>query len=114
MAALSPPICDFGWEAVDFDLEGVDGRRYTLADIRGDNGTLVIFMCNHCPFVKAVIDRIVADAKALEAEGIGAIASNSSRRASGTAAVRDSSKRPRYCSARAASKPKKSGVQMAS
>ena len=73
MAALRPPICDFGWEAVDFDLEGVDGRRYTLADIQGENGTLVIFMCNHCPYVKAVIDRIVADAKALEAEGIGAI-----------------------------------------
>ena len=73
MAALRPPICDFGWEAVDFDLEGVDGRRYTLADIRGEKGTRVIFMCNHCPYVKAVIDRIVADARALEAEGIGAI-----------------------------------------
>ncbi len=73
MAALRPPICDFGWEAIDFDLEGVDGRRYTLADVRGENGTLVIFMCNHCPYVKAVIDRIGADARALEAEGIGAI-----------------------------------------
>ena len=74
MAAVSPPICEFGLKAIDFDLEGVDGRRYTLADIRGENGTLVIFMCNHCPYVLAVIDRIVADAKALEAEGIGTIA----------------------------------------
>ncbi|MCH8138758.1 MAG: redoxin domain-containing protein, partial [Proteobacteria bacterium] len=73
MAVVSPPICEFGLKAIDFDLEGVDGRRYTLADVRGENGTLVIFMCNHCPYVKAVIDRIVADAKALEAEGIGAV-----------------------------------------
>jgi peroxiredoxin len=74
MAAVSPPICEFGLKAPDFDLEGVDGRRYTLADVRGANGTLIVFMCNHCPYVKSVIDRIVADAKALEAEGIGTVA----------------------------------------
>ncbi len=72
--AATTPICDFGWKAVDFDLEGVDGRRYRLADVRGPKGTLVMFICNHCPYVKAVIDRIVRDCKELKARGIGAIA----------------------------------------
>ena len=44
MVSLQTPICDFGWKAVDFDLEGVDGRQYSLADVRGDNATLVVFM----------------------------------------------------------------------
>ncbi|MDA1133085.1 MAG: thioredoxin family protein [Proteobacteria bacterium] len=74
MVSLQTPICDFGWKAVDFDLEGVDGRRYSLADVRGSHGTLVIFMCNHCPYVKAVIDRIIRDVRALKPHGIGAIA----------------------------------------
>ncbi|MEX2009628.1 MAG: thioredoxin family protein [Dongiaceae bacterium] len=72
--AATTPICDFGWKAVDFDLEGVDGRRYRLADVRGPKGTLVMFICNHCPYVKAVIDRIVRDCKELKVRGIGAIA----------------------------------------
>ncbi len=74
MVSLQPPICDFGWRAVDFDLEGVDGRRYTLADIQGDKGTLVMFICNHCPYVKSVIDRIIRDVAELKDYGIGAIA----------------------------------------
>lgn len=74
MAATATPLCEFGWKAVDFDLEGVDGRRYTLADVRGPKGTLVMFLCNHCPYVKAVIDRIVADVAELKKHGIGAIA----------------------------------------
>ena len=73
MAAV-PPICDFGWQAVDFALEGVDGNTYRLDDVRGPNGTLVMFICNHCPYVRSVIDRIVRDVEALKAEGIGAIA----------------------------------------
>ncbi len=73
MAAV-PPICDFGWKAVDFELEGVDGKTYSLQDIRGANGTLVMFICNHCPYVRSVIDRIVRDVNDLMAEGIGAIA----------------------------------------
>jgi len=72
--AATTPICDFGWKAVDFDLEGVDGRRYRLADVRGPKGTLVMFICNHCPYVKAVIDRIVRDCKELKGHGIGALA----------------------------------------
>ncbi len=72
--AASPPICEFGWKAVDFGLDGVDGKRYALADVRGPNGTLVLFICNHCPYVKSVVDRIVRDVADLEAKGIGAVA----------------------------------------
>jgi peroxiredoxin len=53
-----------------------DGRRYTLEDVRGPKGTLVIFMCNHCPYVKAVLDRIIRDVADLREHGIGAIAIN--------------------------------------
>jgi peroxiredoxin len=67
-------ICDFGWKARDFALKGVDGKTYALADVRGSKGTLVVFICNHCPYVKASIDRIVAEAKALKDIGIGTIA----------------------------------------
>jgi len=67
-------ICDFGWKARDFALKGVDGKTYALADVRGPKGTLVVFICNHCPYVKASIDRIVAEAKALKEIGIGTIA----------------------------------------
>ncbi len=74
MAATSPPVCDFGWKAVDFDLPGVDGKRYNLATARGPKGLLVMFICNHCPYVKAVIHRIVRDARELKEHGIGCIA----------------------------------------
>jgi peroxiredoxin len=67
-------ICDFGWKARDFALKGVDGKTYSLADVRGNNGTLVVFLCNHCPFVKAVISRIVEEAKALAKIGVGTMA----------------------------------------
>jgi hypothetical protein len=67
-------ICDFGWKAGDFALKGVDGKPYALADVRGPQGTLVVFICNHCPYVKASIGRIVAEAKALRQIGIGTIA----------------------------------------
>jgi peroxiredoxin len=64
--------------AVDFRLPATDGRTYTLDDVAGDKGTVLVFICNHCPYVKAVIDRLVADARLLMAEGIGvaAICSN--------------------------------------
>lgn len=74
MVALNTPICDFGRPAVDFRLPGVDGRTWSLTDIRGEAGTVVMFICNHCPYVKAVIDRIVEDLGALQAEGVGAVA----------------------------------------
>ncbi len=74
MAATSTPICDFGWKAVDFALPGVDGKVHRLGDIAGENGALVMFICNHCPFVKAVADRLVEDAAKLQEHGIGVIA----------------------------------------
>ncbi|MDQ7079668.1 MAG: thioredoxin family protein [Paracoccaceae bacterium] len=77
MAAI-PPVCDFGWKAPDFTLPGTDGKVYSLDDIRGPNGTLIMFICNHCPYVLAVLDRIIRDARDLQALGIGvaAICSN--------------------------------------
>ncbi|PID35241.1 MAG: thioredoxin family protein [Rhodobacterales bacterium] len=74
MPALTPPVCDFDTPIVDFDLPGTDGRRYRLADLRGRNGTLVMFICNHCPYVLAVLDRIIRDARDLQALGIGVVA----------------------------------------
>ena len=74
MVALNPPVCDFGQAAVDFDLPGIDGRRYTLADCRGPNGLLVMFICNHCPYVKAIIDRLIRDCRELSGLGIGSVA----------------------------------------
>ena len=66
-----PPLCDFGWKARDFDLTGVNSRRYSLADIRGPKGVLIMFICNHCPYVKSVAPRIARDAAALREFGIG-------------------------------------------
>jgi peroxiredoxin len=63
-----------GWKAKDFVLSGVDGRTYSLSHVRGLKGTVVVFICNHCPYVKASINRIVAEAKALSELGIGTIA----------------------------------------
>ena len=63
-----------GWKALEFALTGVDGKTWTLADARGPKGTLVAFICNHCPYVRAVIGRLVEEAKALEALGIGTVA----------------------------------------
>ena len=63
-----------GWKAKDFALGGVDGKTYSLSDVRGPKGTLVVFICNHCPYVKASINRIVAEANELRLIGIGTIA----------------------------------------
>ena len=74
MVALNPPVCDFGQAAIDFDLPGTDGRRHTLTSCRGPNGLLVMFICNHCPYVKAIIDRLIRDCRELAGHGIGCVA----------------------------------------
>lgn len=75
--AETTPVCEFGWKAPAFELPATDGRRYSLADIRGPNGTLVMFICNHCPYVQAVLDRIIRDARDLARLGIGVVAISS-------------------------------------
>ena len=72
-----PPVCDFGWKAVDATLPGVDGKAHRIFDHAGPNGLVVAFICNHCPYVKAVIGRIVRDARDLEEAGVGFVAINS-------------------------------------
>ena len=68
------PICQFGTKAIPFTLEGTDKKTYNLDQIKGKNGTLVIFICNHCPYVKGVIDRLVKDIKDLQEKEIGCVA----------------------------------------
>jgi peroxiredoxin len=74
MALAQTNICAFGWKARDFSLKGVDGRTYSLADVRGPKGTLVAFICNHCPYVRTIIGRLVSEADRLRDIGIGSIA----------------------------------------
>lgn len=77
MVALTPPVCDFGWPAPDFSLPGTDGRLHTLATCRGEQGLLVSFICNHCPYVQAILDRLIRDAIDLQSVGIGVVAISS-------------------------------------
>src|SRR5436190_13738769 len=75
--AATPPVCAFGQPAPAFDLIGTDNKRHTLDTIRGPNGLLVMFICNHCPFVKAVLDKLVRDAAELKTHGVGSVAISS-------------------------------------
>ena len=74
MVSLNPPVCNFGQRATDFNLLGVDGNRYNLANSMGKNGLLVMFISNHCPYVKAIKPRLVADCHELLQYGINTIA----------------------------------------
>jgi len=74
MVSLETPICEFDKPAVDFALAGVDGRRWTLADCAGEKGLLVMFICNHCPYVKAIRERLVRDCAQLKTLGINSVA----------------------------------------
>jgi len=75
MVSLETPVCDFGLPAIDFNLPGIDGQNWTLESCRGENGLLVMFICNHCPYVKAIRDRIVRDTRELkEQHGINSVA----------------------------------------
>ena len=71
--SAQPPVCDFGRPAPDFELPGIDGRSYRLSEIKGPKGTLVMFLSNHCPYVKAVADRIVRDCTELARHGVASI-----------------------------------------
>ena len=68
------PICEFGWKEVPFTLADPDGNQFSLDDQLGPQGLLIAFICNHCPYVQAIIDRLVADARTLQAEGIKVLA----------------------------------------
>jgi peroxiredoxin len=72
--SVTTPLGQPGWPAAPFDLPGTDGRRHTSESVRGANGTVVMFICNHCPYVKAVVDKIVRDMTELRGHGIGSIA----------------------------------------
>ena len=74
MALTKTPICDFGKKAENFELNSTGNKVISLKDIQGKNGTLIMFICNHCPYVKAVIKDIVEDCKRLETNGIKAVA----------------------------------------
>jgi peroxiredoxin len=75
--ATTAPRGEIGSTAADFSLPATDGQRYTLADVRGPNGVLVAFICNHCPYVRAIRARLVRDARELQALGVGVVAINS-------------------------------------
>jgi peroxiredoxin len=75
--SATPSICDFGWKAVDATLPAVDGRQHSIFGAAGRNGLVVAFICNHCPYVRAVIRRIVRDAADLEAHDVGFVAISS-------------------------------------
>src|SRR4051812_35329246 len=74
MVALHTPEVEINWQAPDFKLQGTDGKYYSLNDAKGKNGLIVMFICNHCPFVKAVLDKIIRDMQELQKIGIGAVA----------------------------------------
>lgn len=75
--ATIPPVCEFGWKGIDAILPGTDGNEHQLSEHVGPGGLVVAFICNHCPYVKAVIGRIVRDANDLRAQGVGFVAINS-------------------------------------
>ena len=70
MVRTETPVCEFGQPAPGFSLPGTDGKTYRLEDVRGPNGLLVMFICNHCPYVQAIRDRLIRDARDLKALGI--------------------------------------------
>ena len=74
MALTKTPICEFGKKAEKFELNSTENKLITLDDLKGENGTLIMFICNHCPYVKAVIEDIVSDCRELEKEGINSVA----------------------------------------
>jgi len=74
MVSLETPVCDFGKAAIDFSLPGIDNKRWTLEECCGPKGLLVMFICNHCPYVKAIRERLVRDTRELQSLGIHSVA----------------------------------------
>lgn len=74
MVSLETPICEFDKQAIDFSLPDVDGKIWTLEQCRGENGLIVMFICNHCPYVKAILERLIRDTKELKTLGINSVA----------------------------------------
>lgn len=74
MVKTETPVCEFNQAALDFNLKGVDNKQHSLASLKGENGLLVMFICNHCPYVKSIIDRIIRDAKELKVLGVNTVA----------------------------------------
>ncbi len=74
MVSLQTPVCEFGLSAIDFSLPGTDGKVWTLEQCRGEKGLLVMFICNHCPYVKAILDRLVRDTRELRELGVHSVA----------------------------------------
>ena len=71
---LDTPLCDFGWKAPDFTLQDPDGKGFTMSEHLGENGLLIAFICNHCPYVVAIAERLAQDANELMSEGINVLA----------------------------------------
>jgi len=74
MASLNPPVCNFGWIAPDFVLVNVDGNLVSRDLVMGKNGLLVMFICNHCPYVKAILPRLIHDVSELKMLGVNTVA----------------------------------------
>lgn len=74
MVALQTPLVDTNFNAVDFYLKGTDGKMHSLENTKGDKGLLVMFICNHCPFVKSILDKLVRDTAELVLHGVNSVA----------------------------------------
>jgi peroxiredoxin len=74
MTLLKTPVCDFGKKAVSFELKSVDNKLISLSDIKGEKATIIMFICNHCPYVKAVIKDLVKDCNELKENGVNSVA----------------------------------------
>ncbi len=74
MVLTETPVCEFGKPAIDFELEGIDGKKWTLSDCKGPKGLLIMFICNHCPYVKSIQERLVRDTNELRSFGVYSVA----------------------------------------
>lgn len=77
MVLTETPVCEFGLPAPDFELESCTGENITLSNVKGEKGLLVVFMCNHCPYVQAILPRLASELKLIQELGVGCVAINS-------------------------------------